>query len=221
MTAMFDEWVKAFLGRHPAGTIIEIGAGLNTRFERLDNGVSKWFEIDLPDAMQVRQAFFHDHERRKLIAASIVDDAWIAAARAAPAPHFIVIEAVLMYLDEVVVKEAVARIARSFPGAHVALDLAGTWMIENQLRQRAIRNIRARFHWSCDEPRDIERWGFGLALLESRTLADVPDPLRRRVPWLYLLAARTLLRRRVNSYRLALFKVSEASRRPVREGVSS
>jgi O-methyltransferase involved in polyketide biosynthesis len=37
-TAMFDEWIKDLLSRHPEGTVVEIGAGLNTRFERLDNG---------------------------------------------------------------------------------------------------------------------------------------------------------------------------------------
>jgi O-methyltransferase involved in polyketide biosynthesis len=38
-TAGFDEWVKGFLSRHPEGTVVEIGAGLNTRFEtRGDRG---------------------------------------------------------------------------------------------------------------------------------------------------------------------------------------
>ncbi len=32
-TAIFDSWVRAFLAEHPAGTVVEIGSGLNTRFE--------------------------------------------------------------------------------------------------------------------------------------------------------------------------------------------
>jgi O-methyltransferase involved in polyketide biosynthesis len=37
-SAIFDSWVRAFLDAHPAGTVVEIGTGLNTRFERVDNG---------------------------------------------------------------------------------------------------------------------------------------------------------------------------------------
>ena len=35
-TAIFDHWVSAFLAEHPADTVVELGTGLNTRFERVD-----------------------------------------------------------------------------------------------------------------------------------------------------------------------------------------
>lgn len=40
-TRMFDEDVQAFLAEHPDGTIVELGCGLNTRFERIDNGLAQ------------------------------------------------------------------------------------------------------------------------------------------------------------------------------------
>ena len=41
---IIDNWVSNFLQEHPQGTVIDIGAGLNTRFERLDNGKVRWFD---------------------------------------------------------------------------------------------------------------------------------------------------------------------------------
>src|SRR3954454_13644307 len=35
---LYDAWATDFLDRHPEGTIVELGAGLSTRFERVDNG---------------------------------------------------------------------------------------------------------------------------------------------------------------------------------------
>ena len=35
---IFDNWVRQFLEQNLQATVIEIGAGLNTRFERVDNG---------------------------------------------------------------------------------------------------------------------------------------------------------------------------------------
>lgn len=59
-TLQFDAWVADFLRRHPAGTVVEMGTGLNTRFERFDNGTVHWFDLDLPDVMALRRTFFQD-----------------------------------------------------------------------------------------------------------------------------------------------------------------
>ncbi len=63
-TAILDFWVRSFLAAHPAATVVEIGTGLNTRFERVDNGQVHWFDLDLPDTIELRRNFFADTERR-------------------------------------------------------------------------------------------------------------------------------------------------------------
>ncbi|MEU9189754.1 hypothetical protein AB0D14_35485 [Streptomyces sp. NPDC048484] len=37
-TSLFDQRVSDLLTRHPESTVVELGAGLNTRYERIDNG---------------------------------------------------------------------------------------------------------------------------------------------------------------------------------------
>ncbi len=63
-TAIFDVWVRAFLAEHPAGTIVETGTGLNTPFERVDNGAVRWIDLDLPDTIELRRRFFADKLQR-------------------------------------------------------------------------------------------------------------------------------------------------------------
>jgi O-methyltransferase involved in polyketide biosynthesis len=41
--------------------MVELGTGLNTRFERLDNGRVHWFDLDLPDVMALRRVFFYSY----------------------------------------------------------------------------------------------------------------------------------------------------------------
>jgi O-methyltransferase involved in polyketide biosynthesis len=180
-TAMFDEWVKDFLSRHPEGTVVEIGAGLNTRFERLDNGTLHWFDLDLPDAVELRRRFFIDSGRRVTLAGSIVDPAWIAAVRRSPGPYCFVAETVFVYLTEQEVKAALAQIAANFPGASIAFDTATLKAITRENEDHARRKLEAHFAWACEDPKEIERWKIGLRLVESRTLADVPDCLRSRL----------------------------------------
>jgi O-methyltransferase involved in polyketide biosynthesis len=180
-TAMLDEWVKGFLSRHPEGTVVEIGAGLNTRFERLDNGTLHWFDLDLPDAVELRRKFFIDSGRRVTLAGSILDPGWMAAVRQSPGPYCFVAEAVFIYLTEQQVKAALAQIADNFPRVSIAFDTTTRRAINHENKDHARRKLDARFAWACEDPREIERWKIGLRLVESRTLMDLPDSLRSRL----------------------------------------
>jgi len=207
-TALFDEWVKEFLVRHPEGTVVEIGAGLNTRFERLDNGAVHWFDLDLPDTVELRKKFFTDTGRRVTLAASILDPGWMAAVRANPGPYYFVAEAVFIYLTEPEVKAALAQIAANFPRASIAFDTATRQVISRENKDHARRKLQGRFTWACEDPREIEHWKIGLRLVESRTMTDLPDSLRSRLSLPMRAAFRVLSKlfpKLTEAYRLNLF----------------
>lgn len=209
-TAMFDVLVKDFLSRHPEGTVVEIGAGLNTRFERLDNGAVHWFDLDLPDTIELRRKFFTDSARRTTLAASVLDPGWMAAVRMGPGPYFFVAEAVLIYLTEQEVKLALAQIAANFPNATIAFDTAPLRAIRNGNKDHAHQKINARFTWACEDPAEIERWKIGLRLLDFRSMLDIPGPLRSRLSLPTRAVLRILLKfvpQIANAYRLSLFTV--------------
>jgi len=181
-SAMFDVWVREFLERHPEGTVVEIGAGLNTRFERLDNGKVHWYDLDLPDMVELRRKFFSDCGRRTTLAASVLDADWIAAVRQSPGPYFLVAETVFVYLEEAQVKAALTQIARGFPKVTIALDTGGHRAVEGGNRDFVRQGMAVRFLWACDDPATIQDWGIGLRLVESRTAADVPETLWPLLP---------------------------------------
>jgi O-methyltransferase involved in polyketide biosynthesis len=207
-TAGFDEWVKGFLGRHPEGTVVEIGAGLNTRFERLDNGSVHWFDLDLPDTVELRRKFFTDSARRVTLAASVLDPGWMAAVRESPGPYCFVAEAVFVYLTEPEVKAALAQIAANFPHLSIAFDTATLQVINHENQDHARRKLAARFAWACEDPREIERWNIGLRLVESCSMADIPDSLRPRLSLPMRATFRVLAKlvpKLTTAYRLNLF----------------
>jgi O-methyltransferase involved in polyketide biosynthesis len=208
-TAVFDEWVGSFLARYPAGTVIEIGAGLSTRFERLDNGLATWIDVDLPDAIEVRRMFLPDLPRRQRIASSILDRTWIDQVHQSPAPYLFVAEAVLVYLSDSDVRRAMALMTENFPGCRIAFDTYGDWLVREHGRHGPLRATRAELAWSCDDPRGIEDWGLGLCLVDSRTTAQPQERIRRRLPWTVRASLRLITvaaPRRVNSHRMNLFQ---------------
>jgi O-methyltransferase involved in polyketide biosynthesis len=209
-TAMFDDWVTAFMSRHPEGTVIEIGAGLNTRFERLDNGRVHWFDLDLPDSVELRRKFFIDSERRKTLAGSIVDKDWVAEVRQSPRPYCFVAEAVLIYLTEHDVRTALKQIATNFPSASVAFDTGTLNAVRHTNKDHARRKLDARFEWACEDPKEIERWNIGLRLVESRNLMNIPESLLSRVSLPARITFRAIakfLPKLAKAYQLSLFAV--------------
>ncbi|WP_293055143.1 class I SAM-dependent methyltransferase [Mycobacterium sp.] len=208
-SSIFDGWTARFLREHPAGTVVELGTGLNTRFDRLDNGRVHWFDLDLADVITLRRLFFRDSARYRMLTGSLVDIEWFADVIAGPAPYLFLSEAVLIYLSAEDVRRALTQLSCGFPGSLIAFDTAGTRMVANQDRNRALAQVNARLHWVCDNPRDIERWG--LHLLDSRTLAtpqpEIATTWQRRQRYGMSVLAR-LAPPIVNTYKFNLFRLA-------------
>lgn len=208
-SAILDGWVRRFLNQHPAATVVELGTGLNTRFDRLDNGTVRWFDVDLPDTIALRRRFFADRQRRNMLVGSVLDTDWFDTVAAAPGPYLFVSEAVLVYLSEKQVRTVLSQLAQRFAGSLIAFDTAGAVMLRNQHRNGSMHAVAARMQWVCDDPSHIEQWG--PRLLETRTFAtpqaDVADTWPARYRYGMPLLAR-VLPFMVNSYRMNLFRLS-------------
>jgi O-methyltransferase involved in polyketide biosynthesis len=180
-TAIFDLWVRDFLAAHPGGTVIEIGTGLNTRFERVDNGQVHWIDLDLPDTIELRRRFFADTDRRRMLAASVLDDEWLQVVQDSPAPYFFVADGVLAYLSEA--PQALGRIAERFPGALIAFDTYTKRALDMQHRRAAKTNLQARWAWPCDDPRSLTSLGLDIVAVTAATRP--PGALQAQLPRQY------------------------------------
>jgi O-methyltransferase involved in polyketide biosynthesis len=181
-TMILDWWVRQFLADHPDGTVVELGTGLNTRFERTDNGSVHWVDLDLPDTIELRRQFFEDTGRRRMLAASLLDEDWLAEVARLPGPYFFVSDGVLVYLTEDNVLGALGRIAARFPGARLAFDTYPRVTAAGEHKMAARRGI-APWEWFCDDPRTLGR--VGLRLLETATVTRPPAGVWAGLPARY------------------------------------
>ena len=211
-TRMFDQDVQTFLSEYPSGTIVEIGCGLNTRFERLDNGQARWFDLDLPDSLALRRQFFQDEPRRTMIAASVLETGWMETVAATGGPWCFISEAVIIYLEAAQAQQAITQIANRFPGAWFLTDTTAKAMVNSQSTHDAMRYMSqdSWFRWACDDPHELETWGANLHLVKSRTFLDAGSDLMKYAPLQIKILARWapwLIRRQLAGYRLNRFVV--------------
>lgn len=182
---IIDRWVRAFLQQHPEGTVVEIGSGLDTRYERLDNGKLRWFDLDLPDAMEVRKRFFEETTRRTFISSSVLESEWMNTVRNVvrkPEAVFFVAEGILIYLAKEQVKELLSLLADNFQGCHLAFDAMSPFMVKHQHHHDSVKHTEARFGWGIKNIKEIETWDKRLSIEESLTLRDVPSKYYNKLP---------------------------------------
>ena len=80
-TLMLDRMVKNFIAENPNTVIVNIGAGFDNRFSRVDNGTISWIDLDLPDSIIARQKVFAEHERVTMLSGSVLNDNWCTAVK--------------------------------------------------------------------------------------------------------------------------------------------
>ena len=100
--ANLDRAVQDFLRRNPDGSIVQLGCGLETACFRNDNGVTRWYAVDLPHVIACRQSLLPEPERETCLAGDAFDDAWLRHIRAhAPqTPLLVTAGGLLHYFSE-------------------------------------------------------------------------------------------------------------------------
>ncbi len=182
----FDRFVREFLERNPDAVVVHIGCGLDTRFERVDNGRVIWFDLDLPEVVALRRSLIgSENERYHLLSGSVFEEAWLDVLEAyRPLPVLFIAEGVFPYFETEQVKSLVLSFRDYFPGAEFVCDAHTPFVVWADNLQLALSGTRARLHWKLKHGKDVETWGEGISLLEEWFYFDHPEPRMNAYRWM-------------------------------------
>lgn len=80
-SANMDRHIQDFLKRRPEGAIVQLGCGLETTYDRNDNGNTRWYAVDLPDGIEYRRRLLGEPERETYLAADAFSEGWLRQLR--------------------------------------------------------------------------------------------------------------------------------------------
>ena len=103
--------------------IINIGCGLDTTFDSIDNGKIRWIDLDLPDTIDLRRKYIAESDRSHFIAKSDFDTSWYDMIELKN-NVMLLIAGVLYYFDESDVKRLINDFQAFLPGAEIIFDYA-------------------------------------------------------------------------------------------------
>ncbi len=155
-----DRTIREFVSRYPEATIVNIGCGLDTTFDRVDNGRLFWYDLDLPDVIDLRRKFIPEIGRRTFISASFLDKSWFR--RIHPSEHVLFMAAgVLYYFGENEVREIFNNLSAAFPESEFVFDAASPFGVKLANR-KIIRSIglgeQSCLKWGLEKASDIVKW---------------------------------------------------------------
>jgi O-methyltransferase involved in polyketide biosynthesis len=183
----FDRYARDFMARNPGAVVVHIGCGLDSRFERVDNGLVEWYDLDLPEVINLRRKLIGDEgPRYHLLAYSVFDSAWLKMVSVhRKRPFLFLAEGVFMYFEEAQIRSLVLTLRDNFPGAEMVCDAFSPYIVwANNLRFRiSSAKISARYHWGLNNGKDVENWGDGIRLLDQWGVFDCPEPRLSYPQW--------------------------------------
>jgi O-methyltransferase involved in polyketide biosynthesis len=168
----FDNCVRQFLKNKNSPTVINIGAGLDTTFKRVDNGNVLWINIELPDVAALRQKLIPDSEREITIPKSVFDFTWLddIAQKIKDRSLLFMAAGVLCYFEPDEVEILFRKLAAVYPSAHVLFDAMSwftVWFSNRAIIKKSGMDSSARLKWHLKRASHLKKWVDTIRIIEE------------------------------------------------------
>ncbi len=180
-----DARVRDFLARRTRPAVVHLGCGLDARFDRVDDGHVEWYDLDVPQVIDLRRGLLGGEKPRyHLLAASAFDHDWFASVGPAGEHAFLfVAEGVFMYFHEEEVRSLIIALREHFPGSELVFDAFSPFIVKADNFRMFISRMSVRYHWSLKEGREIEDWAEDIRLMDAWFPFDCPEPRLAKMQW--------------------------------------
>ncbi len=169
-TILLDKMVKEYVQANPGACIVNIACGMDTRFYRVDNGTIRWYDLDLPEVIEVRKRLFGEQERVVMIPKSVLEESWVEDVEA-QGPILFIIEELSMYLDKQKVGKIFRMIGSHFKQAEVLIEVTAPYTVKNAVKKTEEGTVH-KYTWGVKNGRQLQRLATGFKAVKSVTLME-------------------------------------------------
>ena len=180
-TKQFDDKIKAYLTDHPSASIVNIGAGLDSAFYRVDNGLIHWYDLDLPAVIDIRRQLLPEPDRVTYIAKSLLDPSWCDDIKHTEDGVFMMSGGVLMYFKESQVRQFFSLLADNLPSGEIVFDVVSklaAFFFVWSMRKMGVPGARAK--WAIKDANKMTKWDKRIEVIDQFPFfKNIPrDPAR-------------------------------------------
>jgi len=185
-TIVLDEMVKEYINENPHSTIINIASGMDTRFNRLDNGLIRWYNIDLENSAKFRLQYIEDTDRVKTLAYSAMDPKWADEIKIDSGNVLFIIEGLTMYLEEKDISNILKIINDNFKHCTIFVEIMPPVSVKNT-KEISVEQTNSKFTWGVQKGHELLKLNSNFKWIHDVNLFDgmnIYKPIVRLFTWL-------------------------------------
>lgn len=155
-TILLDGMVEEFLSSHPGTIVVNIACGMDTRCYRVEGQYKYWYNIDLPETIEIRNRFLKEDGPVFQIAKSATDASYTEEICYHDEPVLVVVEGLTMYLQEEDVKQIFHIVYEKFEKATVFVETMSPF-VSAHVKEKSIQGSQAKFTWGVKNGKELQK----------------------------------------------------------------
>ena len=155
-TIVLDDMVEQYLNEHPDTIVVNIGCGLDTRCYRMKGKYSLWYNLDLPETIDIRSRFLEEKGPIYQIAKSAMDASYTDEIVCDGENVLVVIEGLSMYLQEKDVLQMFSIIEENFSKVTVMIETMSPFVVRH-IKEKSIEGSNAKFTWGVKNGKLLQK----------------------------------------------------------------
>lgn len=170
-TIVLDKMVKEYLDKHKNTIVLNIACGLDTRCYRMKGKYIRWYNLDLPETMNIRKRFLTETGPIHQIAKSAMDETYTNTIHNEGEDVLVIIEGLTMYLTEIDIKKIFSIIEHALSNVTIMVEVMSPFMV-NHIKEKSIEDSCAKFTWGIKNGKELEKLIPSFSFLKEVSLVE-------------------------------------------------
>ena len=180
-----DEVASRYLTRNPNAIGLDLGAGLDTRRQRLaPPDTVDWYDVDFPVVATARRELIPERPHSHVIGADVTEKGWLDGVPS-DRPAIIVADGLMGFLSQEELAGLFDQLLTHFPSGEMVFNSYTKFAVFAARHSRGTASVAELIKFpGVDDPRDFEKWNPKLQLIKEILIsrepevASFPNPLR-------------------------------------------
>lgn len=180
-TIVLDKMIEEYLNTHKDTIVINIACGLGTRCYRMKGKYVRWYNLDLPETINIRKQFLKETGPIYQIAKSAIDESYRDDIQYHGENILVIIEGLTMYLSENDIKKIFSII--NCKNSTVMVEVMFPFVVKH-IKEKSIEGSHAKFTWGIKNGKELEKL---LPTFSFLTEVSLVEGMKKLIPIYHVL----------------------------------
>jgi methyltransferase (TIGR00027 family) len=180
----YDAYARAFIADNPAGLVVSLGCGFDTRYWRVSDQAWNYVEVDLPAVIEAKKKVLGDRLTYRMIGCSVLEEGWLEEVRSLQDENILFLaEGILMYLPPAEVVGLFNKLSRTFSKSEIVFEVVnkrytqGFWKkrVEARMKRNLGSEAGASYQFGVRQAKEIETYGPAIKVVEEWSYFEDED----------------------------------------------